>query len=240
MAETDITELAQRLKASAEKATPGRIGDRIDGSGSIKYQCLGNDGSLVLQTDHKNMEYGFIGPNSNADELFFRMCSPENILTLVEALEKAQRYIEELREWNAGLAQEAFERQQHIAMLQNCARDKASHHAGCSHGNGENCASGNGVQDSQGSAGEPNNCRSNASAQVAPMQIGTPHAPESVQSVDHVDGEPLTITLPDITSKAFWSGSGKTEMFHPETYKRWVKEAIEQHCAIARIDVEVK
>ncbi|MBK0698930.1 ead/Ea22-like family protein [Klebsiella aerogenes] len=87
---TDITELAQSLKAAAEKATPGRIGDRIDGSGSIKYQCFGNEGSLVLQTDHKNMEYGFIGPNSNADELFFRMCSPENIRALVEALEKAQ------------------------------------------------------------------------------------------------------------------------------------------------------
>ena len=90
---TDITELAQSLKAAAEKATPGRIGDRIDGSGSIKYQCFGNDGSLVLQTDHKNMEYGFIGPNAEADELFFRECVPENILALVEALEKAQQQI---------------------------------------------------------------------------------------------------------------------------------------------------
>lgn len=87
---TDITELAQSLKAAAEKATPGRIGDRIDGSGSIKYQCFGNDGSLVLQTDHKNMEYGFIGPNAEADELFFRECAPGNILALVEALEKAK------------------------------------------------------------------------------------------------------------------------------------------------------
>ncbi|WP_139339484.1 hypothetical protein [Raoultella terrigena] len=52
--------------------------------------------------------------------------------------------------------------------------------------------------------------------------------------------ETLHITLPDISSKAFWSGSGKTEAFHPETYKRWVKEAIERCCAIARIDVEVK
>ncbi|WP_301691879.1 hypothetical protein [Klebsiella pneumoniae] len=89
---TDITELAQRMKAAAGKATPGRIGDRIDGSGSIKYQCLGNDGSLVLQTDHKNMEYGFVGPNAEADELFFRECTPDNILALVEALEKAQRH----------------------------------------------------------------------------------------------------------------------------------------------------
>lgn len=37
---------------------------------------------------------------------------------LVEALEKAQRYIEELREWNAGLAQESFERQQRIDELE--------------------------------------------------------------------------------------------------------------------------
>ncbi len=37
---------------------------------------------------------------------------------LVEALEKAQRYIEELREWNADLAQESFERQQLISELE--------------------------------------------------------------------------------------------------------------------------
>ncbi|HBV3434801.1 TPA: ead/Ea22-like family protein, partial [Klebsiella pneumoniae] len=87
---TDITELAQSLKAAAEKATPGRIGDRIDGSGSIKYECFGYDGSLVLRTDHKNMEYGFIGDNSLADEEFFRACVPDTIIALVEALEKAQ------------------------------------------------------------------------------------------------------------------------------------------------------
>ncbi|MFP1202871.1 hypothetical protein [Klebsiella pneumoniae] len=39
-------------------------------------------------------------------------------LALVEALEKAQRYIEELREWNAGLAQESCERQQLISELE--------------------------------------------------------------------------------------------------------------------------
>lgn len=53
-------------------------------------------------------------------------------------------------------------------------------------------------------------------------------------------GKPLTITLPDTSSKAFWSGSGKTEVFHPESYKRWVKEAIERACVIAGIGVEVK
>lgn len=57
---------------------------------------------------------------------------------------------------------------------------------------------------------------------------------------DVTTGKPLTITLPDITSKAFWSSTGKSETFHPETYKRWVKDAIERACVIARIGVEVK
>ncbi|EOY5009664.1 TPA: hypothetical protein ACTXAG_004694 [Klebsiella oxytoca] len=57
---------------------------------------------------------------------------------------------------------------------------------------------------------------------------------------DDTTDKPLTIPLPDISSKAFWSGSGKAEVFHPETYRRWVKEAIERCCAIAQIDVEVK
>ena len=57
---------------------------------------------------------------------------------------------------------------------------------------------------------------------------------------DVTAGKPLTIILPDISSKAFWSGSGKTEVFHPETYRRWVKEAIERGCIIACIDAEVK
>ncbi|GAS71212.1 hypothetical protein NGUA41_04004 [Salmonella enterica] len=50
----------------------------------------------------------------------------------------------------------------------------------------------------------------------------------------------LTISLPDITSKAFWSGTGKNEAFHQESYKRLVKEAIERACVIAGIGVEVK
>ena len=56
-----------------------------------------------------------------------------------------------------------------------------------------------------------------------------------------VDGtSDYIIKLPDISSKAFWSGTGKNETFHPETYRRRVKEAIEISCTIARVDVEVK
>lgn len=86
-----IEALIADMKAAAEKATPGRIGDRIDGSGSIKYECLGLDKTLVLRTDHKNMEYGFIGDNGDADEVFFRLSSPENVLALIAALEQAQQ-----------------------------------------------------------------------------------------------------------------------------------------------------
>ncbi|WP_245170882.1 hypothetical protein [Enterobacter hormaechei] len=61
-----------------------------------------------------------------------------------------------------------------------------------------------------------------------------------LQGTDGNIGKPLTIKLPDISSKAFWSGTGKNETFHPETYRRWVKEAIETSCTIARVNVEVK
>lgn len=83
------------LKAAAMAATPGRIGDRIDGSGSIKYECTGYDGSLVLRTDHKDMEYGFVGDNADADELFFRLCVPDVVLELLAELEAKDKRIAE-------------------------------------------------------------------------------------------------------------------------------------------------
>lgn len=57
----------------------------------------------------------------------------DEALALVEALEKAQRYIDELREWNAGLAQESFERQQRISELLegkvgNALLERENHH----------------------------------------------------------------------------------------------------------------
>lgn len=52
---------------------------------------------------------------------------------LAGTLEKAQRYIDELREWNAGLAQESFERQQRISELLegkvgNALLERENHH----------------------------------------------------------------------------------------------------------------
>lgn len=60
--------------------------------------------------------------------------SPAETLELVEALENAQRHTEELREWNAGLAQESCERQQRISELLegkvgNALLEREKHHA---------------------------------------------------------------------------------------------------------------
>ena len=70
------------------------------------------------------------------------------------------------------------------------------------------------------------------------VRVLYPAPPVPFNDITH--GKLLTITMPDISSKAFWSGTGKSEVFHPETYKRWVKEAIERACAIAKIEARVK
>ena len=85
----------QELREAAENATPGRIGDRVDGS--IKYTCRGTDGALVLSTDNHD-DYGFVGDNSLEDELFFRLCDPATVLALLDELEAAKRRNAELTE----------------------------------------------------------------------------------------------------------------------------------------------
>ncbi|WP_407266326.1 ead/Ea22-like family protein [Klebsiella quasipneumoniae] len=108
---TDITELAQSLKAAAEKAG---IEQWVNNRGEVNTADYEVDGGVYI--DHIcNCE--IVGTESPRAE-FIAMANPANILALVEALEKAQRYIEELREWNAGLAQESHEYQQRIAELE--------------------------------------------------------------------------------------------------------------------------
>lgn len=76
---TDITELAQSMKAAAHKAN--QANDLyLEGKITLS-ECVVETKDYLDYSDN-----------------------PNNFLALVEALEKAQRYIEELREWNAGLA----------------------------------------------------------------------------------------------------------------------------------------
>ncbi|EOW2737462.1 ead/Ea22-like family protein [Klebsiella michiganensis] len=78
---TDITELAQSLKASAEKATPGNWR-------AFKY----HDGRCGIGGGHHDeiMVCEHISKRRPHDAEFIAMANPANVLALVEALEKAQ------------------------------------------------------------------------------------------------------------------------------------------------------
>ena len=92
---TDITELAQSLKAAAEKATPGQWG-RGDGKhgGELLVYCDDALGSAVCEA---TTEYNAIPKYQRIDNLdFIALANPANILALVEALEKAQKQISRL------------------------------------------------------------------------------------------------------------------------------------------------
>ncbi|HGP7849725.1 TPA: ead/Ea22-like family protein [Klebsiella pneumoniae] len=86
---TDITELAQSLKAAAEKASNGEwvkeSGDGWEASCSANDQA--NGGFIIAH---------FEGPDAEENREFVQTANPANILALVEALEKAQQRIAEL------------------------------------------------------------------------------------------------------------------------------------------------
>ncbi|QFZ70130.1 ead/Ea22-like family protein [Klebsiella quasipneumoniae] len=91
---TDITELAQSLKAAAEKATPGEW-VYFPKNTSIEYD-VGSDESQgsILYVDSGD----FTQAQTDRNGEFIALANPANILALVEALEKAQQRIAELEE----------------------------------------------------------------------------------------------------------------------------------------------
>lgn len=87
---TDITELAQSLKAAAEKATPGRW-EYYPGNTSIEYNVDSMDegqGSIVYVDSGD-----FTQAQTDRNGEFIALANPASILALVEALEKAQETI---------------------------------------------------------------------------------------------------------------------------------------------------
>ncbi|WP_240321408.1 ead/Ea22-like family protein [Klebsiella pneumoniae] len=88
----DITELAQRMKAAAEKATPGEWVYFPENT-SIEYD-VGSDESQgsILYVDSGD----FTQVQTDRNGEFIALANPANILALVEALEKAQQVDEEL------------------------------------------------------------------------------------------------------------------------------------------------
>ncbi|WP_057380214.1 hypothetical protein [Pseudomonas aeruginosa] len=84
-----------KLKELAERATPGRNFDRLPSAGGgLKYTCTGDDESLVLRVDHKNGEFGFIGPKGEEDEAFFLACTPQAVLELIAEVERLRSRLE--------------------------------------------------------------------------------------------------------------------------------------------------
>ena len=88
---TDITELAQSLKAAAEKATPGnwRAFQYHDGRCGVG----GGNHDEIRVCEH-------ISKKRPPDALFIAMAHPANVRALVEALEKAQQRNAELEAQN--------------------------------------------------------------------------------------------------------------------------------------------
>ncbi|WP_447314491.1 ead/Ea22-like family protein [Klebsiella michiganensis] len=114
---TDITELAQSLKAAAEKATPGQW-ERGDGKhgGELLVYCDDALGSAVCEA---TSEYNAIPKYQRIDNLdFIAMASPANVLALVEALEKAQTEVKRQENIASALFDE-------VSQLRRNADDKA-------------------------------------------------------------------------------------------------------------------
>ncbi|HGK4215582.1 TPA: ead/Ea22-like family protein [Klebsiella pneumoniae] len=115
---TDITELAQSLKAAAEKATQGEWwADEVKNEGCYgsgddcvegftSYAIYGSDGQTLfdsLNSDAACISEEYDGEGHVAwDETaqrnaeFIALANPANILALVEALEKAQQRITQM------------------------------------------------------------------------------------------------------------------------------------------------
>ncbi|HBX7962726.1 ead/Ea22-like family protein [Klebsiella pneumoniae] len=91
---TDITELAQSLKAAAEKATQGnwRAFQYHDGRCGIG----GGHHDEIMVCEH-------ISKERPHDAMFIALANPANVLALVEALEKAQQRIDSQREYYEGV-----------------------------------------------------------------------------------------------------------------------------------------
>ncbi|WP_220152552.1 ead/Ea22-like family protein [Klebsiella michiganensis] len=87
---TDITELAQSLKAAAEKATQGNWR-------AFKY----HDGRCGIGGGHHDeiMVCEHISKRRQHDAEFIALANPVNVIALVEALEKAQQAININNQW---------------------------------------------------------------------------------------------------------------------------------------------
>ncbi|WP_334591164.1 ead/Ea22-like family protein [Klebsiella variicola] len=137
---TDITELAQRMKAAAEKATPGEWwADEVKNEGCYgsgddcvegftSYAIYGSDGQTLfdsLNSDAACISEEYDGEGHVAwDETaqrnaeFIALANPANILALVDALEKAKGMETYWKTQCRGITDHCEELQARIAQLE--------------------------------------------------------------------------------------------------------------------------
>lgn len=90
----DITELAQSLKAAAEKATHGQwLVTEQDCRWNIDDE---NGRAIAIAQQRKPIRDDYKQAERTANAEFIALANPANILALVEALEKAQQRIYQL------------------------------------------------------------------------------------------------------------------------------------------------
>lgn len=91
----------EKLRALALAATPGRNFDRLpESGGGLKYECTGDDESLVLKVDHRNSEFGFVGDKGEQDEAFFLACTPATVLALLDEIERLEKRLRHHEQWH--------------------------------------------------------------------------------------------------------------------------------------------
>lgn len=117
---TDITELAQSLKAAAEKASGGdwvkESGDGWDATCSNDDQA--NSGFIIAH---------FVGPDSEANREFVQLANPANVLALVEALENSESRLHDVAVACATAEQALEKAQQQTTESENRVRKQNRH-----------------------------------------------------------------------------------------------------------------
>lgn len=93
---TDISELVQKIKTAAEKATPGKWTWWTSNSFlRLSSDATAKDGGVI---DSYRMTDGHTSLRvSKADQDFIALCFPENITVIIDALEKKQESNEFLK-----------------------------------------------------------------------------------------------------------------------------------------------
>lgn len=117
---TDITELAQSLKAAAEKASNG---DWVKESGDgWEACCSANDqanGGFIIAH--------FVGPDAAENREFVQAANPANILALVEVLENSESRLHEVAVACATAEQALEKSQQQMTESENRVRKQNRH-----------------------------------------------------------------------------------------------------------------